>query len=61
LVLGANTGYSITHTPDLNGDGKADLLWKHTDGTVYAWLMNGVSQISTQLLIGAGGGWAVSP
>jgi ELWxxDGT repeat protein len=28
---------------DFNGDGKSDVLWQHTDGTVYVWLMNGLS------------------
>ena len=28
---------------DLNGDGQADLVWRNTaDGSVAAWLMNGV-------------------
>jgi microcystin-dependent protein len=25
---------------DFNGDFQSDLLWRHTDGTTYAWLMN---------------------
>jgi hypothetical protein len=28
---------------DFNGDGKADLVLRHTDGTVQAWLMNGTA------------------
>ncbi len=27
-----------------NGDGKADILWRNVNGSVYEWLMNGVSQ-----------------
>jgi len=28
---------------DFNGDGKSDILWRHTSGVVYEWLMNGTS------------------
>ncbi len=37
----------VTHTPDLNGDGKADLLWRKDDGTITAWLMDGAVPIAT--------------
>ena len=30
---------------DFNGDGKADILWRHTSGTLYEWLLNGTSII----------------
>ena len=51
---------SITHTADLNGDGKADILWKHTDGTVNAWLMNGLSVSGTSLVLGANTGYSIT-
>ena len=28
---------------DFNGDSKADLVWQHTDGTIAAWFMDGLS------------------
>jgi hypothetical protein len=31
----------LTHTQDLNGDGRADYLWVHTNGSVEAWLNMG--------------------
>jgi hypothetical protein len=34
---------------DFNGDGRSDLVWQHTDGRVYVWLMNGTAQ--------TGGAW----
>ncbi len=38
----ANPAWKIVHTPDLDGDGRADLLWwNSTTGQVYAMLMNG--------------------
>jgi hypothetical protein len=31
---------------DFNGDGKADILWRHTSGVVAMWLMNGTALTS---------------
>lgn len=43
--------WKIVHAPDLNGDGKADLLWWNSaTGQVYAMLMNG-SAITAQGLV----------
>ncbi len=37
-----NAAWKVVHTPDLDGDGKADLLWYNSStGQVYAMLMNG--------------------
>jgi hypothetical protein len=39
-----NAAWRILFTPDLDGDGKADLLWYNTStGQVYAMLMNGAA------------------
>ena len=35
--------WQIVGTGDFNGDGKADILWRHTTGSVSIWLMNGAS------------------
>ena len=43
-----------THLADLNGDGRADILWRNTvTGATNAWLMNG-------LALGAGGSITVT-
>ena len=34
---------------DFNGDGKADILWRNNDGSVFEWLLNGTT------IIGGGG------
>ncbi len=59
-LIGAGSGWSISHVADFNGDGRADVLWRHTDGRVAMWLMNGISLISGAGLLGAGSGWSVT-
>lgn len=45
-----DTNWKITGTADLNGDGKMELLWQHSNGTLAAWFMSGVTQTSAVLL-----------
>ena len=35
--------WTIEGVGDFNGDGKADILWRHSSGLVSIWLMNGTS------------------
>ncbi len=35
--------YVPTNPEDFNGDGKADILWRHTSGALAVWLMNGIT------------------
>lgn len=47
LVPGAvdDTSWRIRTVGDVNGDGRADLIWQHTvDGRLAAWIMDGVMQ-----------------
>ena len=35
--------WTIHGAGDFNGDGKADILWRHSSGLVHIWLMDGTS------------------
>jgi hypothetical protein len=41
------TSWTIVGTGDFDGDGKTDILWRNSDGTVGLWLMNGTQVVST--------------
>jgi hypothetical protein len=40
-------------TPDLDGDGKSDLVWEESFGTTAMWLMDGLDPIGYEILITA--------
>jgi hypothetical protein len=42
--------WSVSRIADFNGDGKADLLWRDTSGTLAVWFLNGASVSGTALL-----------
>ena len=49
-VATVDPAYAIVGTGDFDGDGKADLLWRHvTTGDMWMWLMNGAAQKSRRM------------
>jgi FG-GAP-like repeat len=58
--MAPGSGWTATHIADFNGDGKADILWRHTDGRVAAWLMNGLVSTGGAIFMSAGSGWTVT-
>ena len=55
----APTDWTVVGVGDFNGDGKADILWRHTSGTLYQWQMNGTSVIGAGSPGGAPTDWTV--
>ena len=37
-------GWQVGAVTDANGDGKPDLVWQHTNGSIMIWHMNGTSR-----------------
>ena len=52
LLLGPGTGWSAVALVDVNGDGRADIVWQKADGTTAAWTMDGLTQ---------SGGFGIAP
>jgi hypothetical protein len=44
------TAWKIRGVADVNGDGRADIIWQHDDGWLAIWMMNGFNATSTTLL-----------
>jgi membrane-bound lytic murein transglycosylase B len=40
-VYDSGLSWTPVRAADFNGDGKADILWQNTDGSLAIWLMNG--------------------
>ena len=50
--VGAGSGWATQWVGDFDGDGRADLLWRHTDGSAAVWYMNGPTVAIVQFLPG---------
>jgi hypothetical protein len=63
LLAGPSSGWRIAAVADLNGDGKPDLIWQSSDGSVVVWYMGGADGSSYQsaaLLSGPSSGWRIA-
>ena len=45
-----DVNWRVAAVADFNQDGRPDLLFQHTDGTVGVWIMNGASQAQASIL-----------
>ncbi|MBI5606424.1 MAG: PQQ-dependent sugar dehydrogenase, partial [Deltaproteobacteria bacterium] len=54
--------YQITvpATKDFDGDGKADILWRHTGGAVAFWLMDGLTITAVGIPAVVGNDWQIN-
>jgi hypothetical protein len=59
VIGNVGTTWSVAHTGDYNGNGKADILWEDTSGNLAGWLMNGLSISAVVTYGNIGSSWAV--
>jgi hypothetical protein len=43
---GVGSEWKIAGTGDLNGDGRPEIVWRHDNGAVYAWFVDGKTLLS---------------
>jgi len=55
----ADENWQIFGVGDFNGDGKADILWRYTNGLVAQWWMNGVTIINTPIVTTVTNDWQI--
>jgi hypothetical protein len=58
-VDGAAAGWSIAGVGDLNADGRDDVVFRHMQGSVYAWLMEGSEVVDSGSLGTADTTWEI--
>jgi FG-GAP-like repeat len=57
IVGTVGTEWRMVAAGDVNGDGRADMVFRRTDGTLSVFLMNGAQILSAELLGQAGIEW----
>lgn len=66
LVVRPDASWSVVGTGDFNGDSRADILWRNTNGTIVDWSMNGSSILSSTVVsfagaaVDVGASWSVA-
>jgi hypothetical protein len=62
LTSNLSTQWKVAAVGDFNGDGKSDILWQKTDGTIIDWLgtaSGGMADNTANLFANAGAGWTI--
>ncbi|MDR4485410.1 MAG: FG-GAP-like repeat-containing protein [Nitrospirales bacterium] len=61
LNVGVPASWKISQIADANGDGRADVVWQHTNGSVAVWLMNGTEIQAAGFPGGVSPAWKIQP
>src|SRR5262245_66214960 len=60
FLPGAGADWSIAAVRDFDGDGRADILWRHASGATFLWLMNGLNVVGQEFLPGSAADWSIA-
>ena len=52
-----SSDWSVADTGDYNGDGRADILWRHTTGAAAIWDVHDGQQVGYHVLADVGNDW----
>jgi VCBS repeat protein/fibronectin type III domain protein len=56
ITQNSDLNWAIKGLGDVNGDGYADLIWQHTNGSIAVWTMRGATVLTTTLFSISGTG-----
>jgi len=61
MWCGVPSNWDIEQVVDINGDGKADVIWQSSNGTVVVWLMDGTEIDSVGFVGDVSSEWKIQP
>jgi hypothetical protein len=59
LLGNASNDWSVASLGDLNGNARADILWRHSSGALAVWLVDGTTVTGTGVIGGPSNGWTL--
>ena len=54
-----STDWTIVRVGDFSGNGRSDILWRHSTGTVYLWALDGVNVVGQSSLGSVSTDWQI--
>jgi hypothetical protein len=60
FVAHAEAPWSVAGIADFDGDGRADILWRHADSTIALWRMDGTAYLGSGSIHRPGADWSVA-